>query len=45
MLMRAGILARATWSLVLGLVNVPSSAVFAEDLAHWPCTTGLLVQW
>ena len=26
-------------------VNVPASAVFAEDVAHWPYTTGLLVKW
>ena len=28
-----------------GWVNVPSSALCAEDIAHWPCTTGLLVKW
>ena len=26
-------------------VNVPSSAVCAEDIAHWPYTLGLLVEW
>ena len=26
-------------------VNVPASAVCAEDIAQWPYTTGLLVQW
>ena len=26
-------------------VNVPASAICAEDIAHWPCTTGLLVKW
>ena len=26
-------------------VNVPSSAVFAEDVAHWPYSAGLLVKW
>ena len=26
-------------------VNVPSSAVLAEDVAHWPHTPGLLVKW
>ena len=26
-------------------VNVPTSAVCAEDIAHWPYTPGLLVKW
>ena len=26
-------------------VNVPSSGVCAEDIAHWPYTPGLLVKW
>ena len=26
-------------------VNVPSSAVFVEDVTHWPYTPGLLVKW
>ena len=26
-------------------VNVPAPAVSADDVAHWPCTTGLLVKW
>ena len=26
-------------------VNVPSSAVCAEDIAHWPYTPGLLAKW
>ena len=26
-------------------VNVLSFAVCAEDIAHWPCTPGLLVKW
>ena len=26
-------------------VNIPASAVSAEDIAHWPYTPGLLVKW
>ena len=26
-------------------VNVPASAICAEDITHWPFTTGLLVKW
>ena len=26
-------------------VNVPASAICAEDIAQWPSTTGLLVKW
>ena len=26
-------------------VHVPASAICAEDIAHWPYTTGLLVKW
>ena len=26
-------------------VSVPASAISAEDVAHWPYTTGLLVKW
>ena len=26
-------------------VNVPASAISADDIAHWSCTTGLLVKW
>ena len=26
-------------------VNIPASAVCAEDIAHWPYTPGLLVKW
>ena len=26
-------------------VNVPASAICAEDIAHWPYTVGLLVKW
>ena len=26
-------------------VNVPASAICAEDVAHWPYTPGLLVKW
>ena len=26
-------------------VNVPASAICAEDIAHWPYTPGLLVKW
>ena len=26
-------------------VTVPTSAICAEDVAHWPYTTGLLVKW
>ena len=26
-------------------ISVPVSVVSAEDIAHWPCTTGLLVKW
>ena len=26
-------------------LNVPSSAVDADDIAHWPYTPGILVKW
>ena len=26
-------------------VTVPASVVSAEDVAHWPYTTGLVVEW
>ena len=26
-------------------VNIPASAIFAEDVTHWPYTPGLLVKW
>ena len=26
-------------------VNIPASAICAEDIAHWPYTPGLLVKW
>ena len=26
-------------------INVPASAICAEDVAHWPYTAGLLVKW
>ena len=26
-------------------VNIPASAICAEDIAHWPCTPGHLVKW
>ena len=26
-------------------VTVPASAICAENIAHWPCTPGLLVKW
>ena len=28
-----------------GWVNIPASAISAEDIARWPYTTGLLVKW
>ena len=28
-----------------GLVNIPASAICAEDIALWPKTPGLLVKW
>ena len=28
-----------------GWVNVPASVICAEDVAHWPYTTGLMVKW
>ena len=28
-----------------GWVSVPASAIGADDVAHWPYTTGLLVMW
>ena len=28
-----------------GWVSIPTSAICAEDVAHWPKTTGLLVKW
>ena len=27
------------------LVNIPASAICAEDITHWPYTPGLLVKW
>ena len=26
-------------------ISVPGAAISADDVAHWPCTTGLLVKW
>ena len=26
-------------------VAVPASVICAEDVAHWPYTTGILVKW
>ena len=28
-----------------GWINVPASIVNAEDVAHWPCSVGVLVKW
>ena len=28
-----------------GWINVPASAMGADDVAHWPFSTGLLVKW
>ena len=33
----------ATWD--SGWVDVPASAISAEDIAHWPYTHGFLVKW
>ena len=33
----------ASWA--SGWINVPASAVSAEDVAHWPCSVSLLVKW
>ena len=29
----------------LAFGNIPSSAVSADDVAHWPYSPGLLVKW
>ena len=34
-----------TWYLGFGMGHVHASAIYAEDIAHWPYTLGLLVEW